>query len=106
MGRSALGLHPPSPHALHLLPPWGWSVLAQQTFPGLLTVTAHPGYLGLGAARLPQTLTGHLNRLVCSGKLCGLHQPLLSSLAIGVRHTNQICSLEGERNGVRNKEHS
>ena len=69
-------------------------------------MTAHPGYLGLGAARLPQTLTGHLNRLVCSGKLCGLHQPLLSSLAIGVRHTNQICSLEGERSGVRNKEHS
>lgn len=54
-------------------------------------------YLGLGAARLSQTLTGHLNCLVCSGKLRGLHQPLLSSLAIGVRDTNQICSLGREK---------
>lgn len=69
-------------------------------------MTVPPAYLGLGAARLPQTLTGHLNRLVCSGKLRGLHQPLLSSLAVRVRHTNQICSLEGERSGVGNKEHS
>lgn len=45
-------------------------------------------YLGLGTARLPQTLTGHLNCLVCTGKLCGFHQSLLSSLAVGVRDTN------------------
>lgn len=63
-------------------------------------------YLGLGTARLPQTLTGHLNCLVCSGKLCGLHQPLLSSLAVGVRDTNQISSLGREKFGVRNKEYS
>lgn len=56
-------------------------------------------YLGLGAARLPQTLTGHLNCLVRTGKLCGLHQPLLSSLAVGVRDAHQICSLGRERRG-------
>lgn len=54
-------------------------------------------YLGLGTARLSQTLTGHLNCLVCTGKLCGLHQPLLSSLTVGVRDANQVCSLRREK---------
>ena len=78
-------------------PPRGWSVLAQQPFPGLSVVPVPLTYLGLGAARLSQTLTGHLNCLVCSGKLRGLYQPLLSSLAIGVRDANQICSLGREK---------
>lgn len=60
-------------------------------------------YLGLGTARLPQTLTGHLNCLVCTGKLCGFHQSLLSSLAIGVRDTNQICCLRRNEQWWRGK---
>lgn len=88
------------------LSPRGQSILAQYPFPDLPMVPVPLSYLGLGTARLPQTLTGHLNCLVCTGKLCGLHQPLLSSLAVGVRNTNQISSLGREKFRVRNKEYS
>lgn len=56
-------------------------------------------YLGLGTARLSQTLTGHLNCLVRTGKLCGFHKALLASLAIGIRDADQIRSL-GRQAGV------
>lgn len=77
--------------------PTGHSTLAWHPFLDLPMVPVPLSYLGLGTARLPQTLTGHLNCLVCTGKLCGLHQPLLSSLAVGVRDANQICSLGREK---------
>lgn len=98
-GKSEVGLCPLLPYVScsNPRPPRGWAVLARQPFPDLPTVPVPLGYLGLGAARLPQTLTGHLNCLVCSGKLRGLHQPLLSSLAVGVRDTNQIGSLGREK---------
>lgn len=87
--------------------PLGQAILAQCPFPDLPLVPVPLSYLGLGTARFPQALTGHLNCLICTGKLCGLHQPLLSSLAVGIRDTHQICSLEREEVGrVRNKEYS
>lgn len=77
--------------------PMDQSILAWHPFPNWPMIPVLLSYLGLGTARLPQTLTGHLNCLVCTGKLCGLHQSLLSSLAVGVRDTNQICSLGREK---------
>lgn len=41
-------------------------------------------HLGLGAGRIHQVLAGHLYGLVSSGKLSGVYQALLSSLAVGV----------------------
>lgn len=90
--------HGPLPLPPSLVPPlpfssWG---LSTGDYPSFLSFACRPvcvHYLGLGTARLPQTLTGHLNCLVCTGKLCRFHQSLLSSLAVGVRDTNQIRCL-------------
>lgn len=41
-------------------------------------------HLGLGTGRVHQVLAGHLDGLVGSGKLSGVYQALLSSLAVGV----------------------
>lgn len=84
----------------------GQSILARHCFTVLPIVPAPLSYLGLRTARLPQTLTGHLNCLVCTGELRGLHQSLLPSLAVGIRDPHQICSLERERGegGVRKKD--
>lgn len=77
-----------------LLPHTGFrSLFPLAVCPSLPMVPVFSHYLGLGTARLPQALTGHLNRLVCTGELCGLHQSLLSSLAIGVRDSNKIRRL-------------
>lgn len=73
--------------------PLGQSILAQHRFPDLPIVPVPLSYLGLCTARLPQTLTGHLDCLVCTGELCGLYQSLLPSLAVGIGDTYQICSL-------------
>lgn len=82
----------------------GWSILARHPFPALSIVPVPLSYLRLRTARLPQTLTGHLNCLVCTGELCGLHQSLLPSLAVGIRDPHQICSLGRERGGGGEKE--
>ena len=50
-------------------------------------------YLGLGAGRVHQVLTGHLDGLVGSGKLGRIHQTLLTRRAVGVRHPHQVGSL-------------
>lgn len=82
----------------------GRSILARHPFPDLPIVPVPLSYLRLRTARLPQTLTGHLNCLVCTGELCGLHQSLLPSLAVGIRDPHQICSLGRERGrGLRKK---
>lgn len=80
---------PPHMYFISLLPLGVRSIF----FPHLPTVPAPFCYLCLCTARLPQTLTCHLDCLVCTGKLCGFHQPLLSCLAVGVRDANQICCL-------------
>lgn len=38
-------------------------------------------------------LTSHLDSLVSFGKLDGIHQPLVSRLTVGIRHTHQVGSL-------------
>lgn len=53
-------------------------------------------YLGGAALWVYKILTGHLDRLVCFGKLDGIHQTLMSCLTVGVRHTNQVCCLWGK----------
>lgn len=50
-------------------------------------------HLGLGAGRVHQVLAGHLDSLVSSGKLSGVYQALLSSLAVGVRDPHEVGSL-------------
>lgn len=55
-------------------------------------------YLGGAALWVYKVLTGHLDRLVCFGKLDGIHQALMSCLTVGVRHTNQVCCLWGNAN--------
>lgn len=94
------------PHISHISL-LGQSILAGHRFPDLPIAPAPLSYLGLRTARLPQTLTGHLNCLVCTGELRGLHQSLLPSLAVGIRDPHQICSLGRERGGggVRKKDH-
>lgn len=41
-------------------------------------------HLGLSTGRVHQVLAGHLDGLISSSKLSGVHQALLSSLAVGV----------------------
>lgn len=51
-------------------------------------------YLGLSARRVHQVLTGHLNGLFGFGKLSRIHQALLSSMAVRIRDTHQIGTLQ------------
>lgn len=89
-------MYPIFPHTSFLPPFLSGSAHPSSALP---TVPALLHYLGLGTAGLPQTLAGHLNCLVCPGKLCGFHQSLLASLAIGVGDTNQICCLRRNEHG-------
>lgn len=90
---------PPPPRPVSPPFPTGPVLLARDPSPDVPTAPVPWSYLGLGTARLPQALAGHLNRLVCTGELRGLHQPLLSCLAVGVRDTNQVRSLGREKFG-------
>lgn len=51
-------------------------------------------YLGLSAGGVHQVLTGHLNGLFGFGKLSRIHQTLLSSMAVRIRDTHQIGTLQ------------
>lgn len=51
-------------------------------------------YLGLSAGGVHQVLTGHLDGLFGFGKLSRIHQTLLSSMAVRVRHPHQISTLQ------------
>lgn len=51
-------------------------------------------HLGWTAVWVNKILTSHLDRLICFGKLNGIHQALVPSLTVGVRHTHQVRCLQ------------
>lgn len=56
-------------------------------------------YLGRTAGWIHQVLARHLDGLVGAGKLDGIHEALLTSLAVGVRDAHQVGGLGNKQEG-------